>query len=103
MTLTTPNAGKPPRIGRKAAVKLALCPVVTRRSSQQRTVDGMNTTIPTTATHDSSTAETLAEIHEFYIEKVNALVAEDNEWMIPSLTDEYDRVLAHAAQIAHAA
>lgn len=62
----------------------------------------MNTTT-TTTTPDSSTPETLAEIHEFYVEKVNALVAENNEWMIPSLTDEYDRVLAQAAQTAHAA
>jgi hypothetical protein len=81
-------------------VKLARCPDVTRRSSEQRIVEDMNTTTPTI---DITVPETLADIHDFYVVQVNNLVAEDREWMIPSLTAEYDRIVEHAERVARAA
>ncbi|HEV7203781.1 MAG TPA: hypothetical protein VGN18_04180 [Jatrophihabitans sp.] len=53
---------------------------------------------PTVATPD-----TIAEIHDYYVDRVNNLVAEDREWMIPGLTADYDRLVEQAERIARAA
>lgn len=67
----------------------------------------MNTSTPTltrlTSTPTDANPDTIAEIHEFYVAQVNNLVAEDREWMIPSLTDEYDRMVEQAERMVRAA
>lgn len=67
-----------------------------------------NTQDPTTHTHGtpapiSDTSANIAEIHDYYVAQVNSLVAEDREWMIPSLTAEYDQIVEQAQHTRRAA